>query len=575
MEDFGFSKTQQALLDMPLSEFINLPNVTSFHAPDSVRLRALAQNNPYMRIGTVLSGGYVIGYVVEEMFDQFVLELGESLIGVHPTLLTLLDRQSLESASILQVQQLPNVNLRGEGVLLGFVDTGIDYMHPAFLYEDGTSKIQYIWDQTVLGNFPPDMQFGSVYSKAQIDEALATDNPLSIVPEQDFNGHGTFIASVAGGRENNNYIGAAPDAQIIAVKLKPANQFQRSQTSAPADNDAIFASDNIMLGIEFILDKADALNRPVAICIGLGSNFGGHAGLSLIEEYISYVNTRRGVVVCTAAGNEANARHHTSGTILSSGDTKTIEVVAGENVSTLVVYIWNSPLDSISAAVESPAGQIIHRIPFEANTVFQRSLALERSMVSIGYFLLRDHLILVKITDPTPGIWRIILQGEVIANGEFHAWLPITGIADPNVEFASPDPDYTVVIPATAIGSLVTGAYDSRDNSLYVASSWGPTRVPRLAPDFTAPGVNVGGAVPGGGHGVFTGTSVAAAITTGASAILLQWGIVEGHEFFMNSARVRALLIRGCDRHPNIQYPNVQWGYGSINLMNSFRVLSG
>ncbi|HOR14121.1 MAG TPA: S8 family serine peptidase, partial [Clostridia bacterium] len=186
-----------------------------------------------------------------------------------------------------------------------------------------------------------------------------------------------------------------------------------------------------------------------------------------------------------------------------------------------------------------------------------------------------DHLILVKITDPTPGIWRIILQGEVIANGEFHAWLPITGIADPNVEFASPDPDYTVVIPATAVGALVCGAYDSRDNSLYIASSWGPTRVPRLAPDFTAPGVNVGGAVPGGGHGVFTGTSVAAAITTGASAILLQWGIVEGHEFFMNSARIRALLIRGCDRHPNIQYPNVQWGYGSINLMSSFRVLSG
>ena len=97
--------------------------------------------------------------------------------------------------------------------------------------------------------------------------------------------------------------------------------------------------------------------------------------------------------------------------------------------------------------------------------------------------------------------------------------------------------------------------------------------MPRIVPDLVAPGVNVGGAVPGG-HGVFSGTSAAAAITTGASAILLQWGIVEGHEFYMNAARVRALLVAGCDRLPNIQYPNVQWGYGSLNLLNSFRVLT-
>ena len=558
---------------MPLFEFINLPNVTSFHVPDSARLRNFANNNPYMRIGTVLPGGYVVGYVFEDKLEQLVLGLEESFIDIRPTVFALLDRQSLESTSILQVHQLPNINLRGKGVLLGFVDTGIDYTHPAFLYEDGTSKIQYIWDQTILGNFPEDMQFGSVYSQAQINEALSSDNPLSIVPEQDTNGHGTFLASVAGGRENNDFLGAAPDSEIIAVKLKPASEFRLSYTVAPPGTTDVFASDKIMLGIKFILDKADELKRPVAICIGLGSNFGGHAGLSIIEDYITYLSSRRGVVICTAAGNEANARHHTSGKISALGETKAVEVLVGENVGAFAAYIWNSPLDSISASVESPTGQVIRKIPFQANTVVQKTFVLEKSFVTVAYLLIRDHLIFVQVNEPTPGIWRIILHGDAISNGDYHAWLPITGLISPNVEYVSPNPFNTVVVPSTAVGAIVCGAYNSLDNSLYISSSWGPTLVPRLAPDFTAPGVNVGGAVPGG-HGTFSGTSAAAAITTGASAILLQWGIVEGHEFYMNSARVRALLIGGCDRLPNIHYPNVQWGYGSLNLLNSLRLLA-
>ena len=564
-----------AIKNMSLAEFINNPNVTGFHAQDSGRLRAYVENTPYARIGTELPGGYVIGYVFEDRFEQLILELQESFVAIRPTLFTLLDRESLESASIIKVQELPGTNLRGEGVLLGFVDTGIDYTHPAFLYEDGTSKIQYIWDQTIRGDSPKDMHFGSQYSQAKINEALASKNPFSVVPEQDTNGHGTFLASIAGGRENNNYIGAAPDAEIIAVKLKPASKFNLNFSAVPRGTTAVFTSDKIMLGIKFILDKADELNRPVVICIGLGSNFGDHAGRSFIEEYISHINTRRGIVIISAAGNEANARHHTGGRIPATGYSETIEVLVGENVSSFAAYIWNNALDDISAIIEAPSGQTIRRIPFEANTLYQRALALERATVTIGYFLLIDHFIYVQVQEPTPGIWRIILQGDAITgNGEFHAWLPITGLISPNVEFSNPSQFMTIVIPSTATGSIVLGAYNSHDNSLYAASSWGPTLVPKLAPDLVAPGVSVGGAVPGG-YGAFSGTSIAAAITAGASAILLQWGIVLGNEPYMNSARVRALLILGCDTPADLQHPNVQWGYGSLNLLNSLKVLKG
>jgi hypothetical protein len=91
-------------------------------------------------------------------------------------------------------------------------------------------------------------------------------------------------------------------------------------------------------------------------------------------------------------------------------------------------------------------------------------------------------------------------------------------------------------------------------------------------PCLTAPGVNVGGIFPGG-QGTMTGTSVAAAITTGACALMLQWGIVQGNDVSLSSYQIRAFLLRGCERDINIVYPNNQWGYGRLNLINTFTMM--
>jgi subtilisin family serine protease len=91
-------------------------------------------------------------------------------------------------------------------------------------------------------------------------------------------------------------------------------------------------------------------------------------------------------------------------------------------------------------------------------------------------------------------------------------------------------------------------------------------------PDLTAPGSEVTGVFPNG-FGKMEGTSVAAAVTAGACALLLQWGIVEKNEETMNSYIARTYLIRGCDRDRDIEYPNFQWGYGRLNLFNTFEML--
>jgi subtilisin family serine protease len=202
---------------------------------------------------------------------------------------------------------------------------------------------------------------------------------------------------------------------------------------------------------------------------------------------------------------------------------------------------------------------------------------LERSTVIVEYTFPVEvsggQLTRIKILSATPGVWSITIHGDSILDGSFHAYLPITGFIEPETVFLTPSPNYTVVTPATSLGVITCGAYDSKTNSLYAPSSWGPSRLPALLPDLVAPGVNVSGRLPGNNPGTMSGTSVAAAITAGASALMLQWGIVEKNDTALDSYRIRAKLLAGCTRESNVDYPNNQWGYGKLNLYNTFRSL--
>jgi len=561
-------------------------NVYDFIADDNTvalvfRVNQASENflreRPYIVPVYVPSNRFIIGYVSRDRVEEIFDEIGVAAVGTRPLVVGLLGKQDLESAGILQVQEQPFISLTGNGVLIGIVDTGIDYTNESFIYEDGTSKILYIYDQTIRSDTPPDgFMLGTEYTKEQIDAALRSDNPFDIVPSRDTVGHGTFLASVAAGRERGDLIGAAPDAQLIIVKLRPARSYIRERFLIPPDQPNAYETSSIMLGIEYILLKAQQLNRPVSICLGTGTNQGGHDGFSTYENYLNNVASIRGVCLVTAAGNESQARHHTQGIVKRTGDVFPVELRVGENAGNVYMTVWNNPSDRMSVSIRSPTGELIERVPAKSNSLYQAKLILERSRVSVEYYFPIEgsggQLTVIKIFDATPGTWTINVHGDFIIDGTFHSWLPITGFVSPNVEFVTPVPTTTIVVPGTAISVITVGAYDSANNQLYVNSSWGPTRLPQISPDLTAPGVNVLGAFPTGG-GAMTGTSVAAAITAGAAALALQWGIIEDNDPSMSTFQVKALLIRGCSRDPNLSYPNVQWGYGRLNLFESLRVL--
>ena len=161
--------------------------------------------------------------------------------------------------------------LLGEGTVIGFIDSGIDYTHPAFRNEDGTTRIDYIYDLS-LG--------GTIYNRQLINQALNSPDPSSVVPSYDLIEHGTHVAGIAcaGGNISPQYYGVAPKSSIIMVKCTRGN----------------FAlSTQIMRGLKFLVDKGKELNKPLTVNISLSTNDGAHNGSSLLEQYINTVATLR------------------------------------------------------------------------------------------------------------------------------------------------------------------------------------------------------------------------------------------------------------------------------------------
>lgn len=554
---------------LPLADFVKLPTTVDFQAFNTDRFKNYIKDKPYLHVGTELGNNAVIVYTNEKYIQHLLIDLGSDFLSFYPKILSPLGSKSNDDSGVTQVLNQPFLNLSGQGVVVGIVDTGIDYTLDAFKLEDGSSKIASIWDQTIDGPRPDELYFGATYDREQISQALNSENPYALVPTTDEDGHGTFLASVAASNETGAFIGAAPKASLIVVKLRRARQYYIDRYLLSPDNPNLYESSDYLLGLKYILRKGESLNMPVVICIGMGSNSSAHDGNTVFEDYISFVSQRTGFAFISAGGNEANARHHTQGKIERSNSIETISIKVGQQGASFSVIIFGPAFDKISIGITSPTGEAIPRIPFKSGLEYSEKLVLENTIVYIKYYKDINNNVIIGFRSATEGIWDISLFGDSIVSGEYWAWLPITGQVSDLVEFLKPVPEYTIVYPATALRTTTCGAYDGSDNSLYVASSWGPTRLPRMAPDFVAPGVNVRGIYPTG-YGTMTGTSAAAAVAAGAAALLMEWGIVQGNMPAIDGDLIRSLLISGCTRDVNQQYPNIKWGYGKLNLYGTF-----
>jgi subtilisin family serine protease len=554
-----------------MEEFIKSPLTAAVIVRKNDLQNPLLTENPDIRLGRLIDGSYQVCYVRTDLMSSVLRDIK---ICFPCLALSPMSQMDLESGGISAVQNQPYLSLSGDGILIGIIDTGIDFANKAFVLEDGkTSKIDSIWDQSLSGSPPDGFDYGVMFSKEEISEAMASGDPRGVIAHRDEVGHGTFLAATAASHESGIYAGVAPNADIVAVKLKEASPFYRERYMIPESQANVYETADLMAGIDYCLERSYATGKPIAICIGLGTNLGGHDGFDILEDYLTSISYLNGVAICAAAGNEANAKHHAMGALVEQGTTAEISVRVGENVSALYLHMWNSPADRMSVSLRTPIVEEISRVPARSGETTTTRLIMENAIVSVSYNFPSSgsgsQQTEIRIDLPTPGIWKLYVYGEIVLEGIFHIWMNNTGLIDTDVEFLSPNPEFTVTVPGTAVGVITCGAYNSKNNGLYLASSWGPSRMQSITPDLAAPGVDVGGIFPDGNR-TMSGTSVATAFVTGACALLLQWGLVNGNVASMNTYHIKSLLIQGCERDPGVAYPNDQWGYGRLNLYNTF-----
>lgn len=526
-----------------------------------------------------LSSSFLVMHIpTSRITNESINEFGYS---AFPSCYTVVETSSLEASGIFRIQALPNFALRGQGTLIGIVDTGIDYTHKAFRNADNTTRIQSIWDQSIqTGNYPVGLFYGTEYTQAQINEALLSEDPLSIVPSTDENGHGTFLAGVAAGStdEENDFTGVVPNAEFVIVKLKEAKSYLKSFFQIPQES-LCYQENDIMFGIRYLYEVAQSLGRPIAICIGLGSNQGGHDGRGALSTYISTISNQIGTSIVVAAGNEANVGHHYFGTIDNTVGYDTLELRVGTNEFGFSMEIWGYAPNTYSIDILSPTGEYIPRIPARFGESREINFIFEQTTIFVNYRLVEletgDPLILLRFQSPTEGNWRFRVYGRGDLVNDFHCWLPITGFISPDTYFIEANPDTTITSPGNAIVCLTVAAYNHQTGSIYINSSRGFTRINGVKPDLAAPGVDIFGPVFNNEYGVRTGTSLAAAQATGVAAMLLEWGILKGNSINMDGFAVRNYLIRGARRVPGERYPNTQWGYGILDIYNTFESLRG
>ena len=556
---------------------------------------------------TPVDDRYNIFYVRQQEIERYQgsLYLYQYLPKVYGLMAEEFDPISLESAGILAAQR-PPLSLTGEGVVLAFIDTGIRFADSVFRDESGHSRIIGLWDQTLQSGTPPEgFQYGSYYTKADIDAALRTENPYAEIPSYDTNGHGTAMAGAAAGSVvtsvrvtggtvplddaggnavppagdaagsfYSSYRGAAPRADIVVVKLREAKRPLRSFYNIPEDVPA-YAETDIMLGIKFAESFAETFERPVVVCLGMGSNSGNHGLGSGLAQYLNSLAQKRSRAVVLTTGNEGNAAHHFSGYVPEGEESyETVEIRVGEGEQGFLMEMWGKVPDTLFASIRTPGGEVVPRFRLTAEGSQTFSFIYERTRIIIDSILVEpntgEELITFRFDAPTPGVWNIrVYNLGPDRSRQFHLWLPITQFLRRETYFLRPDPYTTLTDPSMTFRAVTVSSYNDANNSFYENSGRGFLSNGLIKPDVAAPGVNVSTPV-----GKVTGGSMAAALTAGGVAQFMEWAVVRFNSPSAGSQEIKNYLIRGANRNSSYTYPNREWGYGGLDIDGTFTMLS-
>lgn len=534
-----------------------------------------------------------LGALVEEMRNEYaILTVKESqipLISALPQIEYIEKPKRLffainqaKAASCVNILQEAPPYLSGRGVLIAVLDSGVDYFHEAFRREDGTTRILELWDQTQ----------NRIYTEAEINRALESGSreaARQVVSSADVSGHGTAVAGIAagdsrggaaernfesGGRSNGvaggstvpgMYRGIAYESDLLVVKLGTARPDSFPRTT------------ELMRAVNYTVSFAAERFLPLVINISFGNTYGSHDGTSLLETFLDDIGNYGRTTILVGSGNEGAASGHTSGT-LQMRRTEEVEFTVSSYESSFSIQLWKAYSDQFTVSLQAPSGERFGPFSEELGPARFR---YRKTQILLYYgkpgpYSTAQELYFDFIPDEgsyvEEGIWTFFLRPVSLVSGRYDFWLPSAGILNTATRFLRPTPDTTLTIPSTASKVITVGAYNSFYNSYADFSGRGFTRLTsQVKPDIAAPGVNITAPAVNGGYQSVTGTSFATPVASGAAALLMQWGIVNGNDPFLYGEKVKAYLRRGARKLPGIaEYPNPMVGYGTLCVRDSF-----
>ncbi|WP_423243771.1 S8 family peptidase [Clostridium perfringens] len=485
-----------------------------------------------------------------------------------------------ETDNIATVVNNPYLGLDGSDVIVGIVDTGIDYLNKEFMREDDTSRILTIWDQKSTKKPNDSVYVGSIFTNEDINNAIKskTDgkNPYDIVDSRDEIGHGTKLASIIGARGyNRNIKGIAPNCDFAIVKLLTSLSYEKAFRENGIEDVPVYNEAEIIAGIEYLKNYAFSVKRPLVICLAIGCTEASHDGRGLFSRYLTTIGSIRGVAVVAGVGNEGSAQGHASGVIELENSIEKVELSIPREIKNFNLAFWIQRPNIVSLNIKSPSG--------EESSFIDAKISLERSFkfiltdtsVNINYYVpdtfTGNELIYIDFKDIKPGIWTFELRGDYITNGRYDVWLAPSSLLPENTKFLRPNPLNTLMVPSTARYIISVAYYNSQTQSLLAESGKGFNINGWINPDITTAGKDILTMFPGNRVGKMSGSSPATAIIVGVCALLFQWGIINGNDRTMNSSKLRSYLIYGATRIPGQTYPNESTGYGYLDLYEIFK----
>lgn len=519
----------------------------------------------------VLLAGYAIVTIPERMIPALTA-LEEVEYVEKPKQLLYGSYTAKQESCILSVER---DGLSGEGCLVAVLDSGIDYYLDDFRNPDGSTRISWLWDQTLPADerkrLPEGFFVGTEFSEEQINEALRTGSreaAFELVPSRDLSGHGTSVAAIAAGSNPRRELqGVATGSRLIVVKLG-----NRRESGFPRTTE-------MMRAVAYVLKKAQEMGMPVAINMSFGNNYGAHDGSSLLERFLDNASEVWKNVVCVGSGNEGAASGHVSGNLT---ERQQVEVVIGSYERTLSIQIWKNYADLFGIRLRAPSGKSVEveflrdgsqSVVMDGTTVL--IYAGEPAPYSVHQEIFFDLIPVGAYV--AEGVWTVEMEPRKIVSGSFQMYLPGLEVRSAETRFVRPDPSLTLTIPSTAQKVITVGASQTVYDAYADFSGRGqpageaPGAIWRdTKPDLIAPGTNLRTAAAGGGVREVTGTSFATPLVCGSCALLMEWGIVKGNDPYLYGEKVKAWLRRGArPLRGEERYPNERSGYGALCLEES------